>query len=99
LRYTFTGDENLDGVINGDDYFAIDAGFAGTQPSYAKGDLNYDGRINADDYFLIDSNYNKAAVPLANAALPQAVQHSSFSTLQIASAYKQLIDTKDLISL
>jgi hypothetical protein len=100
LRYTFTGDENLDGVINGDDYFAIDAGFAGTQPSYAKGDLNYDGRINADDYFLIDSNYNKARAPLAAGALPLSVasvelppsSYTHFADQPIDSAYDRLID-------
>jgi hypothetical protein len=49
---------NMDGVINGDDYFRIDAGFSGSSPiAYENGDLNYDGKINADDYFIIDKNY------------------------------------------
>jgi hypothetical protein len=68
VRYTFDGDANLDGVINGDDYFRIDSGYSSAATNYADGDLDYNGRINADDYFLIDSNYNKAATPLSVAA-------------------------------
>ena len=63
-RYTYTGDANLSGTINGDDYFAIDGGYAAHATGYAAGDFNYDGHVNSDDYFLIDSNYNKAATAL-----------------------------------
>jgi hypothetical protein len=64
VKYTYVGDTNLDGTINGDDYFRIDQGFGsqhGASPlrGYANGDLNFDGVINGDDYFLIDSNYSK----------------------------------------
>ena len=64
IKYTYVGDMNLDGTINGDDYFRIDQGFGsqhGASPlhGYANGDLNFDGVINSDDYFLIDSNYSK----------------------------------------
>ncbi len=64
IRYTYAGDENLDGVINGDDYFNIDSGFHAHSTGYANGDLNYDGRIDADDYFLIDSDYGHAKVAM-----------------------------------
>ena len=67
IKYTYAGDANLDGVINGDDYFAIDAGISSGAIDYADGDFNYDGRVDADDYFVIDSNYGKAGVPLASA--------------------------------
>ena len=32
VRYTNAGDANLDGVINGDDYFDIDAGYSRMRP-------------------------------------------------------------------
>ena len=52
------GDANLDGTLNGDDYFQIDSHFNqdGTVFGYYNGDFNYDGAINGDDYFIIDSN-------------------------------------------
>ncbi len=59
VMYTYAGDVNLDGKINGDDYFRIDQGFSGHLTGYENGDLNYDGRVDADDYFIIDRNYVK----------------------------------------
>ena len=58
--YTWGGDANLDGTLNGDDYFQIDSHFNqdGTVFGYFNGDFNYDGSINGDDYFIIDSNWN-----------------------------------------
>jgi hypothetical protein len=67
MRATFAGDSNLDGIINGDDYFNIDAGFNAQAHGYAMGDFDYNGKVNADDYFLIDSNYNKGQSPLEGA--------------------------------
>ncbi len=68
MKYTLAGDANLDGKIDGDDYFMIDAGIAGHKTGYANGDFNYDGVINADDYFIIDSHFNKNAVALSAAS-------------------------------
>jgi hypothetical protein len=70
IRYTFAGDANLDGVINGDDYFLIDA--HAVVGGYHNGDFDYSSNVNADDYFLIDSNYNKAQTPLAALAMARA---------------------------
>jgi hypothetical protein len=55
---------NLDGELNGDDYFNIDANVlqSGIVFGYSLGDLNYDGEINGDDYFLIDSNIVAAGI-------------------------------------
>ncbi len=58
VMYTYAGDANLSGSINGDDYFRIDQGFANHLTGYENGDFNYDGKINADDYFHHrDRNY------------------------------------------
>src|SRR5207248_9672755 len=60
VMYTWGGDANLDGTLNGDDYFQIDSHFnqAGLTFGYFNGDFNYDGDINGDDYFVLDSNFN-----------------------------------------
>ncbi|HEV7401991.1 MAG TPA: autotransporter-associated beta strand repeat-containing protein, partial [Chthoniobacteraceae bacterium] len=59
-RYTYYGDANLDGVVNGQDYTLIDTGFAaqnnvGFVYGWVNGDFNYDGHIDGADYALIDT--------------------------------------------
>ncbi|HYO08784.1 MAG TPA: PKD domain-containing protein [Tepidisphaeraceae bacterium] len=61
VKFTHTGDANLDGRINGDDYFAIDAHVASANPwGWWRGDIDYNGKINGDDYWLIDSTIGQA---------------------------------------
>jgi hypothetical protein len=77
IKYTWTGDMNIDGVVNADDYFRIDSGFLAGASGFANGDLNYDIRINADDYFLIDSsflaqgNVSTSAFAMASVSIPE----------------------------
>ena len=57
IKYTYAGDANLDGVIDGGDYGIIDnfvqvPGAAG----YFNGDFNFDGVIDGGDYGIIDNN-------------------------------------------
>jgi hypothetical protein len=56
VKYTYTGDLNLDGLIDGADYGMIDnyVQFPGTG-GYANGDFNFDGLIDGADYGLIDN--------------------------------------------
>jgi hypothetical protein len=73
VMYTWTGDTNLDGNINADDYFAIDSNYnkffnsdktLNVGLTYGKGDFNYDGVIDGDDYALIDAAFSaQSAVP------------------------------------
>jgi hypothetical protein len=65
VKYTYTGDANLDGVIDAGDYGIIDNyyQFAGTS-GYSNGDFNFDGVIDAGDYGLIDNAYQMQGAPL-----------------------------------
>ncbi len=65
VMYTYAGDADLSGRINGDDYFRIDSGFAAHATGYDNGDFNLDGKIDADDYFIIDRNYSRRGSPFA----------------------------------
>ncbi|HYO07841.1 MAG TPA: autotransporter-associated beta strand repeat-containing protein [Tepidisphaeraceae bacterium] len=58
LMYTYLGDADLNGKINGDDYFRLDSSLSSGVASWFNGDFNYDGKLNGDDYFWIDSNIN-----------------------------------------
>ena len=65
VRYTFYGDANLDGKVDGSDYARIDNGALLHLTGWYNGDFNYDGVINGSDYTLIDNAYNTqgAAIP------------------------------------
>jgi hypothetical protein len=74
VKYTYYGDADLNGTVNGADYAQIDTGY-GTRNNptpltgWQNGDFNYDGVINGTDYALIDNAFNQfnatGAVPLA----------------------------------
>jgi hypothetical protein len=53
-RYTLIGDANLDGVIDAEDYAALDAGAAVGTGLWANGDFNDDGVVDRADYLAID---------------------------------------------
>jgi hypothetical protein len=57
VKYTYAGDANLDGVIDGGDYGALDNFIQAPAASgYFNGDFNYDGVIDGGDYGVIDNN-------------------------------------------
>jgi hypothetical protein len=64
IKYTYSGDANLDGFISGDDYSAIDFNAGTSASGYANGDFNFDGIISGDDYSTIDFNYAAQGLPL-----------------------------------
>ena len=81
IAYTYAGDANLDGVIDGGDYGVIDnfvqvPGASG----YANGDFNYDGVIDGGDYGIIDNNIQAQGGPLITSA-PQSLMTSGVSAV------------------
>jgi hypothetical protein len=60
VKYTYYGDADLSGKVDGTDYTLIDHGFnsAGTFSGWMNGDFNYDGHIDGTDYSLIDNAFN-----------------------------------------
>jgi fibronectin-binding autotransporter adhesin len=67
VKYTYYGDANLDGTVDGSDYSRIDSGFLSQLTGWYNGDFNYDGVINGSDYTLIDNAYNTQGASLAAA--------------------------------
>jgi hypothetical protein len=57
VRLTLTGDANLDGILNADDYALLDRGRLTGGQYWHQGDFNYDGTVNNQDYLLIDRTY------------------------------------------
>jgi hypothetical protein len=58
VKFTYYGDANLDGTINGSDYSMTDNGFNAQLSGWQNGDFNYDNSINASDYALLDNSFN-----------------------------------------
>ena len=82
VKYTYYGDANLDGAVDGADYQQIDNGFGLGLTGWSNGDFNYDGVIDGSDFSLIDNTYNQlnainGADPLALLAHSTAVNASS----------------------
>jgi hypothetical protein len=81
VKYTYYGDTNLDGKVDGSDYTRIDNGYLTHASGWFNGDFNYDGVINGSDYTLIDNAFNtqgaqltaQVAVPTAEIAASSAV--------------------------
>jgi hypothetical protein len=65
VMYTYAGDMNLDGIVDGADYGFIDnfVQFPGTD-GYMNGDLNYDGIIDGADYGIIDNTIQLQGDPI-----------------------------------
>jgi autotransporter-associated beta strand protein/probable HAF family extracellular repeat protein len=89
VRYTYYGDTNLDGVVDGSDYSRIDAAYVNNSNTrnapmtgWFNGDFNYDGVINGSDYTLIDNAFNSQSSVLPGAQLPPLVE----ATAQIESS-------------
>jgi hypothetical protein len=62
--YTYAGDLNFDGLVDGADYGVIDNSvqFPGTD-GYVNGDFNYDGVIDGADYGVIDNTIQLQGAP------------------------------------
>ena len=89
VKYTYYGDANLDGKVDGSDYSLIDNGYLNHLTGWYNGDFNYDGVVDGSDYTLIDNAFNtqgaslaaKAAVVVDSAARPATV----FSNTQVSN--------------
>ena len=76
VKYTYYGDANLDGKVDGSDYSLIDNSYnkehapGGTDiTGWYNGDFNYDGKVDGSDYTLIDNAFNTQTTSLASSSL------------------------------
>jgi hypothetical protein len=75
VRYTTTGDANLDGVVNALDFNALATNFGQTPGSdvWTQGDFNYDGVVNTLDFTQLAGNFGQvlASPPLLATLVPE----------------------------
>jgi hypothetical protein len=84
VKYTYVGDANLDGAVNGSDYTKIDNGFHNNLTGWLNGDFNYDGVVNGSDYTLIDNAFNMQSASLAAQISSPAARLSTRIAVQAA---------------
>ena len=76
-RTTWFGDSDVNGTLDGDDYYRLDRGYLAqpVSPLYGDGDINYDGVVDGRDYHMIDLAFlNQTAAPVAlqgSSAVPE----------------------------
>jgi len=87
VKYTYYGDTNLDGKVDGSDYSVIDNDYLfNSNPANASdpltgwqnGDFNYDGVIDGSDYTLMDDAFNRQGAVIT--------EEVATSTAQIAGS-------------
>jgi probable HAF family extracellular repeat protein len=66
VKYTYYGDANDDGMVDGSDYSRIDNGYLKHLTGWGNGDFNYDGIVDGSDYTLIDNAFNTQGASLAS---------------------------------
>ena len=78
IKYTYSGDANLDESVNFADLVALAQNYGGTGKSWDQGDFNYDGSVNFADLVALAQNYGKtlssSAVAATSAAVTPGVQ-------------------------
>jgi autotransporter-associated beta strand protein len=62
VRYTWGGDDNLDGQVDTVDFNVLAAGFVVGTGDWAQGDFNYDGLIDTVDFNILASNFGKPQI-------------------------------------
>jgi hypothetical protein len=64
VKYTYAGDANLNGRVDGSDFSQIDNGNIARLTGWTSGDFNYSGTVDGGDYALIDDAMANQAASL-----------------------------------
>jgi autotransporter-associated beta strand protein len=88
VKYTYYGDADLNGSVDGSDYSRIDNAYLNNLNSsnapltgWYNGDFNYDGVINGSDYTLIDNAFNTQGAAIDAAVATAQIAGSGTSAV------------------
>ena len=85
VKYTYVGDADLNGVVDGDDLVALLVGYANPElsPHWSNGDFDYNGVVDGDDLTSLLVAYSQQGGPLGTAAVVAAVPEPATWSLGI----------------
>jgi hypothetical protein len=83
VKYTYYGDADLNGTIDGRDYSRLDIGFRNHLTGWINGDFNYDGVVDGSDYALIDNAFNQQSANLSALAIQFGAANASAIALSV----------------
>jgi hypothetical protein len=90
VKYTYYGDANLDGEVDGSDYTLIDNGFDNHLTGWINGDFNYDGIVDGSDYTLSDNAFNTQGAALTAQIAGTTAQLSGSSAVPEPAAFSAI---------
>jgi hypothetical protein len=68
IRYTYYGDADLNGLVDGGDYALADFGFQNAGSTWVFGDFDFNGVVDGGDYALLDYGFQNQGAPLGSLA-------------------------------
>jgi hypothetical protein len=92
VKYTYIGDANLDGKVDGSDYSLIDGTYTSERGAnvslsgWAMGDFNFDGVVDGSDYALIDNAFNNQGSPIPAVTAAQPANTAASPVMAIPAA-------------
>ncbi|MGA2498589.1 MAG: hypothetical protein ABSH20_12660, partial [Tepidisphaeraceae bacterium] len=87
LKFTYRGDNNLDGKVTAADYLNIVGSFGQSGTGYFGGDLDYDNLVTASDLALVSQNLgagDTSGAPMLSAAADPAAMSAAIKTAPAA---------------
>jgi hypothetical protein len=66
VAFTYFGDADLNGVVDGDDYFLLNNGYLNGLSGWLNGDFDYNGVVDGTDYFLLNNGFLNQGSGLRN---------------------------------
>src|SRR5207244_8272236 len=82
VRFTISGDANLDGTVDTIDFNLLAASFSQTAKTWFNGDFDYSGTVDTIDFNLLASNFSQM-LPAGATASSALIPEVSFPALSM----------------
>jgi hypothetical protein len=88
VRYTYSGDANLDGKVDTLDFNSLASNFGGSGKVWSQADFNYDGVIDTLDFNTLASNFGQQFSQEAAMLVPEPSIIFALSVLSLCPGWR-----------